>query len=175
MIIPPQLWPTSTHGPARSSTRRVAATSASRPVKGSCTTCTLYPWCFRISATGFQPDPSANEPCTRTTLLTALSATESKPVPSNVEKTTSIVVFMQSPHALLTAPAGELLLPPTRANRLRATASLAPHPPDGVFGRTCQKRIRPWYRCHPWAAFHLRARYRRYSRILHRPRPEREK
>src|SRR5580698_3189851 len=56
-----------------------------------------------MSATAFQPDPSANEPWTRTTLFTAPSATKAETVPSSVERTTSIVLFMRSPHRLSTA------------------------------------------------------------------------
>src|ERR1700722_11110434 len=56
-----------------------------------------------MSATGFHPDPSANEPWTRTTLFTALSATEAETVPMSAERRTSIVHFMHSPHRLFTA------------------------------------------------------------------------
>src|SRR5580700_2458977 len=43
--------------------------SSAYDVSGCCTTDTLYPSFLRIVATGSQPEPSANAPCTRTTFL----------------------------------------------------------------------------------------------------------
>src|SRR5580700_6642469 len=43
--------------------------SSAYEVSGGCATDTLYPSFLRMSATLFQPEPSANAPCTRTTFL----------------------------------------------------------------------------------------------------------
>src|SRR6478672_10786431 len=43
--------------------------SSAYEVSGGCATDTLYPSFLRMLATGSQPDPSANAPCTRTTFL----------------------------------------------------------------------------------------------------------
>src|ERR1700729_4244783 len=43
--------------------------SSAYEVSGGCATDTLYPSFLRMSATFFQPEPSAKAPCTRTTFL----------------------------------------------------------------------------------------------------------
>src|SRR5580698_3991629 len=43
--------------------------SSAYEVSGGCATDTLYPSFLRMSATLFQPEPSAKAPCTRTTFL----------------------------------------------------------------------------------------------------------
>src|ERR1700693_5290929 len=43
--------------------------SSAYEVSGGCATDTLYPSFLRMSATPFQPEPSAKAPCTRTTFL----------------------------------------------------------------------------------------------------------
>src|ERR1700679_105767 len=43
--------------------------SSAYEVSGGCATDTLYPSFLRISATLFQPEPSAKAPCTKTTFL----------------------------------------------------------------------------------------------------------
>src|SRR5580692_430056 len=43
--------------------------SSAYEVSGGCATDTLYPSFLRMSATRFQPEPSAKAPCTRTTFL----------------------------------------------------------------------------------------------------------
>src|SRR5580700_6003359 len=43
--------------------------SSAYEVSGGCATDTLYPSFFKMPATAFQPEPSANAPCTRTTFL----------------------------------------------------------------------------------------------------------
>src|ERR1700679_2691833 len=43
--------------------------SSAYEVSGGCATDTLYPSFLRMSATAFQPEPSAKAPCTRTTFL----------------------------------------------------------------------------------------------------------
>src|SRR6185312_3137061 len=80
-------------GPARSSTARVAATSAAKVVSGSCTTCTVYPSRSRMSATGFQPEPSANAPWTRTTFFTAADPTEVSAMPARASTSDEVFIF----------------------------------------------------------------------------------
>src|ERR1700688_2948755 len=49
--------------------------SSAYEVSGGCATDTLYPSFLRMLATAFQPEPSANAPCTRTTFLTCCAMT----------------------------------------------------------------------------------------------------
>src|SRR4029077_2111597 len=67
---PPLLWPTRTTGPPMASIAAfVYFWSSAYEVSGGCATDTLYPSFLRMSATLFQPEPSAKAPCTRTTFL----------------------------------------------------------------------------------------------------------
>src|SRR5580658_1711398 len=68
-IIPEKECPTRTVGPScRASTRSAAATASGSVVRGFCTDVTLSPAACNRGITSDQDDPSANSPCTRTTL-----------------------------------------------------------------------------------------------------------
>src|SRR5215470_20191282 len=70
MTAPPYECPTRTTGPdCRSIMALVNLTSSANDVSGCCTTETLYPSFLRMLATASHPEPSANAPCTNTTLL----------------------------------------------------------------------------------------------------------
>src|ERR1700756_1990398 len=68
-IIPEKECPTRTVGPScRDSTRSADATASGNVVSGFCTEVTLSPAACNRAITSDQDDPSANSPCTRTTL-----------------------------------------------------------------------------------------------------------
>src|SRR5205085_8505611 len=68
-IIPEKEWPTSTVGPDCAAIARRAASDAScSEVRGFCTLVQLMPLCWRRAMTLDQQEPSANSPCTKTTL-----------------------------------------------------------------------------------------------------------
>src|SRR5438874_2039313 len=67
-IIPEKECPTRTVGPScRASTRSAEATASGSVVSGFCTAVTLRPAACKRAITSDQDDPSANNPCTRTT------------------------------------------------------------------------------------------------------------
>src|SRR5947209_14459862 len=67
-IIPEKECPTRTVGPScRASTRSAEATASGSVVRGFCTAVTLRPVACKRAITSDQDDPSANNPCTRTT------------------------------------------------------------------------------------------------------------
>src|ERR1700735_2804794 len=69
-IIPEKEWPTSTVGPScRASTRWAEATASGSVVRGFCTAVALSPAACNRAITSVQHEPSANSPCTSTTLL----------------------------------------------------------------------------------------------------------
>src|SRR5580658_1365503 len=68
-IIPEKEWPTRTVGPScRASTRSAEATASGSVVSGFCTDVALSPAACNRAITSDQDDPSANSPCTKTTL-----------------------------------------------------------------------------------------------------------
>src|SRR5580658_7265054 len=68
--MPENECPASTVGPScRANTRWVSATASSRVVSGFCTDVTFSPFACNRAITSDQDDPSANNPCTRTTFL----------------------------------------------------------------------------------------------------------
>src|SRR5271163_2411210 len=74
-IIPEKECPTSTVGPScRASTRCAEATASGSVVRGFWTEVTLRPAACRRGMTSDQLDPSANNPCTRTTLRAGATA-----------------------------------------------------------------------------------------------------
>src|ERR1700726_3996776 len=74
-IIPENEWPTKTVGPScRASTRSAEATASGSVVRGFCTDVALSPAACNRAITSDQHDPSANNPCTRTTLRALVGA-----------------------------------------------------------------------------------------------------
>src|ERR1700758_2787841 len=74
-IMPEKEWPTSTVGPScRASTRSAEAPASGSVVNGFWTAVALSPAACNRAITSDQHDPSANRPCTSTTLraLTAV-------------------------------------------------------------------------------------------------------
>src|ERR1700680_4024316 len=68
--IPEKEWPTRTVGPScRASTRWADATASGSVVSGFCTAVALSPAACHRAITSDQHEPSANSPCTSTTLL----------------------------------------------------------------------------------------------------------
>ena len=68
-IIPEREWPTRTVGPSgRASTRSAEATVSGSVVGGFRTAVTLRPAACKLAITSDRHEPSANSPCTRTTL-----------------------------------------------------------------------------------------------------------
>src|SRR5581483_11091647 len=68
-IMPEKECPTSTVGPScRASTRSAEATASGNVVSGFCTEVTLSPVDCKRGMTSDQHEPSANSPCTSTTL-----------------------------------------------------------------------------------------------------------
>src|SRR5277367_200729 len=68
-IIPEKECPTRTVGPScRASTRSAEATASGSVVSGFCTDVALSPAACNRAITSDQDDPSANSPCTKTTL-----------------------------------------------------------------------------------------------------------
>jgi hypothetical protein len=68
--MPEKEWPTSTVGPGCAAIARRAASDAScNEVRGFCTLVQLTLFCWRRAMTFDQQEPSANSPCTKTTLL----------------------------------------------------------------------------------------------------------
>src|SRR6202011_737574 len=68
-IMPEKECPTRTVGPScRASTRWAEATASGSVVRGFCTAVALSPAACNRAITSDQDDPSANSPCTRTTL-----------------------------------------------------------------------------------------------------------
>src|SRR6266436_166547 len=68
-IIPEKECPTKTVGPScRASTRWAEAIASGSVVRGFCTAVALSPAACNRAITSDQDDPSANSPCTRTTL-----------------------------------------------------------------------------------------------------------
>src|SRR3984957_12580019 len=73
--MPEKECPTITVGPSwRASTRSAEATASGSVVRGFCTEVTLSPAACNRAITSDQDDPSANSPCTRTTLRAATGA-----------------------------------------------------------------------------------------------------
>src|SRR4051794_1543418 len=67
--MPEKEWPTRTVGPSwRASTRSAEATASGSVVNGFCTEVALRPAACNRAITSVQHDPSANSPCTSTTL-----------------------------------------------------------------------------------------------------------
>src|SRR6266404_5478634 len=67
--MPEKEWPTRTVGPScRASTRSADATASGSVVSGFCTEVTLRPAFCNRAITSDQQEPSANSPCTKTTL-----------------------------------------------------------------------------------------------------------
>src|ERR1700747_1946509 len=67
--MPEKEWPTRTVGPScRASTRSAEATASGSVVKGFCTDVTFSPDACKRGITSDQLEPSANSPCTSTTL-----------------------------------------------------------------------------------------------------------
>src|SRR6516165_8089262 len=67
--MPENEWPTRTVGPScRARTRWAEATASGNVVRGFCTDVTLSPALCNCGITSDQQDPSANSPCTSTTL-----------------------------------------------------------------------------------------------------------
>src|ERR1700722_4628092 len=68
-IMPEKEWPTRTVGPScRASTRTAAATASANVVNGFCTEVAFSPAACNRAITSVQQEPSANRPCTSTTL-----------------------------------------------------------------------------------------------------------
>src|SRR5260370_880912 len=68
-IMPEKECPTRTVGPScRANTRWAEATASGSVVRGFCTAVALSPAACNRAITSDQDDPSANSPCTRTTL-----------------------------------------------------------------------------------------------------------
>ena len=85
MTVPPQECATSTVGPScNANARRVAATESCSEVSGFCTAVTFSPAACRYGMTPAQLEPSAQAPCTSTTLRAttgeAVSARASNPL-----------------------------------------------------------------------------------------------
>src|SRR6266403_5245452 len=75
MTVPPHEWATSTVGPSCiASTRRVSATESSTEVSGFCTAVTCKPAACSRGITSLQLEPSAQAPCTNTTLRACTGA-----------------------------------------------------------------------------------------------------
>src|ERR1700722_4813688 len=73
--MPEKECPTITVGPSwRASTRSAEATTSGSVVRGFCTEVALSPAACNRGITSDQLDPSANSPCTRTTLRAAAGA-----------------------------------------------------------------------------------------------------
>src|SRR6201987_3797632 len=67
--MPEKEWPASTVGPScRASTRSAEATACGSVVNGFCTDVTFSPDACKRGITSDQLEPSANSPCTSTTL-----------------------------------------------------------------------------------------------------------
>src|SRR5580692_4454380 len=67
--MPEKEWPTRTVGPScRANTRSAEATASGRVVSGFCTEVALRPAACNRAITSVQHEPSANRPCTNTTL-----------------------------------------------------------------------------------------------------------
>src|SRR3981081_4067585 len=67
--MPEKEWPTRTVGPScRASTRSADATASGNVVSGFCTAVALSPAACNRAITSDQHEPSANNPCTSTTL-----------------------------------------------------------------------------------------------------------
>ena len=67
--MPEKEWPTRTVGPScRASTRSAEATASGSVVSGFCTDVQLNPAVCSRAITSDQQEPSANSPCTSTTL-----------------------------------------------------------------------------------------------------------
>src|SRR5580658_10346072 len=67
--MPEKEWPTRTVGPScRASTRSAEATASGNVVKGFCTEVAFKPAACNRAITSVQQEPSANKPCTSTTL-----------------------------------------------------------------------------------------------------------
>src|ERR1700722_8887678 len=67
--MPEKEWPTRTVGPScRASTLSAEATASGSVVKGFCTEVTFSPAACKRGITSDQEEPSANSPCTSTTL-----------------------------------------------------------------------------------------------------------
>jgi len=80
ITAPPQEWPTRTTSPLwASTTRRTAATSSASDDSGFCTDTTFKPFACSSGVTWFQLDPSANAPCTSTTVVGAAGAARAWP------------------------------------------------------------------------------------------------
>src|SRR5207253_9458273 len=74
-IMPEKECPTRTVGPScRASTRWAEATASGSVVRGFCTEVALSPAACNRAITSDQDDPSANSPCTRTTLRAFVGA-----------------------------------------------------------------------------------------------------
>src|SRR6202030_3642444 len=107
--MPEKEWPTRTVGPScRASTRSADATASGSVVSGFCTEVTLTPAACNRGITSDQLDPSANSPCTSTTLLAfagvefaAMPCVEineaAAPVTRAVEKTRLFIVTISLP------------------------------------------------------------------------------
>src|ERR1700740_2326799 len=80
--MPEKAWPTRTVGPScRASTRSAEATASGSVVNGFWTDVALSPAACNRAITSDQHDPSANRPCTSTTLRALTGA-----VPAAVER-----------------------------------------------------------------------------------------
>src|SRR5262249_19028469 len=67
--MPEKEWPTRTVGPScRASTRSAEATASGSVVSGFCTEVAFRPAACNRAITSVQQEPSANSPCTSTTL-----------------------------------------------------------------------------------------------------------
>ena len=75
MIVPAKEWPANTVGPdIRARTRRTASAASSRVVNGFWTATTFSPFAWSWPMTSDQQEPSANRPCTSTTLRAGVLA-----------------------------------------------------------------------------------------------------
>src|SRR5215208_5798991 len=103
--MPENEWTTRTVGPSwRASTRSAEATASDSVVNGFCTEVALRPAACNRAITSVQHDPSANSPCTRTTLrafvgvtLAAMPRVESSeaaaPASSAVERARRLIIM----------------------------------------------------------------------------------
>src|SRR5271170_648509 len=83
-IMPENECPASTVGPScRARTCCAEATASGSVVKGFCTEVTLRPTACKRGITSDQDDPSANSPCTRTTLRAFFAGCAAAAVPWN--------------------------------------------------------------------------------------------
>src|SRR5580692_1735493 len=104
--MPEKECPTSTVGPScRARTRKAESTASANVVRGFCTEVTLRPAACNRGITSDQLDPSANSPCTSTTLLAfagvefaAMPGAEiseaAAPVTRAVEKTRLFIIMI---------------------------------------------------------------------------------